>query len=97
MAVRRANHCDEEAALNFLWQCVKCKNANIINKVCEKCTYDFFYFSSASMGSVYVHIYTRTYARAGPYVLGIILGYLLYRLRGKELQIPKVNTLELKP
>ncbi|KAJ4452119.1 hypothetical protein ANN_03636 [Periplaneta americana] len=39
------------------------------------------------VGVVYVQVYTRTYARAGPYLIGIALGYLLYKLKNKSIKI----------
>ncbi|PSN55352.1 hypothetical protein C0J52_01840 [Blattella germanica] len=42
------------------------------------------------VGNVYKHVYSRTYTRAGPYFIGIALGYLLHNLRGKPIKIPKM-------
>jgi len=40
---------------------------------------------------VYLLIYTRTYARAGPYLIGIALGYLLHALKNRQINIPMVS------
>ncbi|PSN55353.1 Nose resistant to fluoxetine protein 6 [Blattella germanica] len=40
------------------------------------------------LGKVYVQIYTRTYARAGPYLIGISLGYLLHKWK-KNIKLDK--------
>ncbi|XP_023719923.1 nose resistant to fluoxetine protein 6 isoform X5 [Cryptotermes secundus] len=42
------------------------------------------------VAAVYSFIYTKTYARAGPYLIGIALGYLLHVLRNKHISIPMV-------
>ncbi|KAJ9601024.1 hypothetical protein L9F63_000862 [Diploptera punctata] len=42
------------------------------------------------VGEVYTYIYSRTYTRAGPYIIGITLGYLLHVLKGKTVTIPKI-------
>ena len=44
------------------------------------------------VGAVYVLLYTRTYARAGPYLIGIALGYIMFKTRGQTIKIPKVLT-----
>ena len=36
---------------------------------------------------VYVPYYTSTYTRAQPYIYGILIGYLLFKMRGKTLDI----------
>ncbi|XP_023719920.1 nose resistant to fluoxetine protein 6 isoform X3 [Cryptotermes secundus] len=43
------------------------------------------------VAAVYSFIYTKTYARAGPYLIGIALGYLLHVLRNKHISIPMVR------
>ncbi|PSN55337.1 hypothetical protein C0J52_01839 [Blattella germanica] len=45
------------------------------------------------VAEVYILIYTRAYARAGPYLIGIALGYLLHRTKNKAIIIPKTCVL----
>ncbi|KAJ9601023.1 hypothetical protein L9F63_000861, partial [Diploptera punctata] len=40
---------------------------------------------SASMGTVYEQVYVRAYTRAGPYIIGIMLGYVLHKYKGNKL------------
>ena len=34
--------------------------------------------------------YFRSYTRVQPYLIGIMLGYILFKTRGKQVKIPKV-------
>ena len=36
-------------------------------------------------------VYLKPYTRAQPYMVGILLGYILYRTKGKEFKIHWVN------
>ncbi|GFG32287.1 hypothetical protein Cfor_02684, partial [Coptotermes formosanus] len=57
----------------------------------EKLTALMIYTKEISaINAVYEHIYTRTYARAGPYFIGIALGYLLHTLKNKHISISMV-------
>ncbi|CAG0923457.1 unnamed protein product [Notodromas monacha] len=44
---------------------------------------------SATTQEYFEYIYTASYSRAGPYVIGLIFGYLLHRTGGKKLILPK--------
>jgi hypothetical protein len=50
-----------------------------------------FHYRNAAVTDVYLLVYTRTYARAGPYLIGIALGYLFHALKGKHIKIPMVS------
>jgi hypothetical protein len=49
------------------------------------------HFSPSAAATVYMLVYTRTYARAGPYLIGIALGYVLHVLRNKHVRVPMVS------
>ncbi|KAK0099205.1 hypothetical protein PV326_000042 [Microctonus aethiopoides] len=49
-----------------------------------------YYKEQADVANVYLKIYTRVYARAGPYIVGLIFGYLLRQLHNKTIKISRV-------
>ncbi|XP_015127068.1 O-acyltransferase like protein [Diachasma alloeum] len=47
-----------------------------------------YYKEQTEVANVYLQIYTRVYARAGPYIIGLILGYTLRKFRNDS---PKIS------
>ncbi|XP_011298851.1 nose resistant to fluoxetine protein 6 [Fopius arisanus] len=47
-----------------------------------------YYKEQTEVANVYLQIYTRVYARAGPYIVGLILGYVLHKFRNNA---PKIS------
>ena len=50
-----------------------------------------FNCSLEDVTKVYLQIYTRVYTRAGPYLIGIALGYILFKTRGYKVRISRVS------
>ncbi|XP_048511443.1 nose resistant to fluoxetine protein 6-like isoform X2 [Athalia rosae] len=49
-----------------------------------------YYREQAAVAQVFIDIYIKTYARAGPYIVGLGLGYLLSKSKSMSIKIPKV-------
>ncbi|XP_063232956.1 nose resistant to fluoxetine protein 6-like isoform X2 [Bacillus rossius redtenbacheri] len=47
------------------------------------------YATGASVTDVFLEVYLPAYTRAGPYLVGIALGYLLYATKGTDVCLPK--------
>ena len=56
----------------------------------------FSSFHFDSTGNLFDDYYDKPWCRVGPYVVGVLAGYILYRTNCK-LQIPKVFVLESLP
>ncbi|XP_014204831.1 nose resistant to fluoxetine protein 6-like [Copidosoma floridanum] len=46
-----------------------------------------YYKDLKDLQDVYLQIYTRVYTRAGPYIIGLAFGYMLYKNRGYKMKI----------
>ncbi|KAJ8676409.1 hypothetical protein QAD02_012196 [Eretmocerus hayati] len=49
-----------------------------------------YYKNLQDVTNVYLKIYTRVYTRAGPYIIGLALGYVMFKTRGYEVQIRSI-------
>ncbi|XP_043678965.1 O-acyltransferase like protein-like isoform X1 [Vespula pensylvanica] len=47
----------------------------------------FYYKGQEDMANVFLNVYTRVYTRAGPYIIGLALGYLLAKRRSYDLKL----------
>lgn len=46
-----------------------------------------YYKNNTDLANVYIEIYTKVYSRYGSYIIGLALGYLLYKNRSRVLKI----------
>lgn len=51
----------------------------------------FYYKGQEDMANVFLNVYTRVYTRAGPYIIGLALGYLLAKRRSYDLKLRMVS------
>ncbi|XP_017766098.1 PREDICTED: nose resistant to fluoxetine protein 6-like [Eufriesea mexicana] len=49
-----------------------------------------YYKDNTDVANVYIHIYTRVYSRYGSYIIGLALGYFLYKNRSRVLKIRRI-------
>ncbi|XP_011498391.1 PREDICTED: nose resistant to fluoxetine protein 6-like [Ceratosolen solmsi marchali] len=49
-----------------------------------------YYKSMQDVTNVYLQIYTRVYARAGPYIIGLSFGYLLFKTKHYKIRISTI-------
>ncbi|KAI4487011.1 hypothetical protein M0802_012111 [Mischocyttarus mexicanus] len=49
-----------------------------------------YYKEQEDMANVFLYIYTRVYTRAGPYIVGLILGYLLAKTNSYNIKLKKL-------
>ncbi|XP_035740471.1 O-acyltransferase like protein-like isoform X1 [Vespa mandarinia] len=49
----------------------------------------FYYKEQQDVANVFLYVYTRVYTRAGPYIIGLALGYLLAKRRSYDVKLRK--------
>ncbi|KAL2731445.1 O-acyltransferase like protein-like [Vespula squamosa] len=49
----------------------------------------FYYKEQQDVANVFLYVYTRVYTRAGPYIVGLALGYLLAKRRSYDIKLRK--------
>ncbi|OXU20424.1 hypothetical protein TSAR_007621, partial [Trichomalopsis sarcophagae] len=52
-----------------------------------------YYKNLKDVTNVYLQIYTRVYTRAGPYLMGLALGYILFKTKGYKMRIASAYVL----
>ncbi|XP_066586140.1 O-acyltransferase like protein-like [Prorops nasuta] len=52
-----------------------------------------YYREQVDVANVYLEIYTKTYNRAGPYIIGLAFGYILARTRKYSIKVPVLYVL----
>lgn len=63
---------------------------NFVIKELTKRNFIFIY-SEHSRTDLQVLSYQTTHCRMGAYIIGVLLGYFLFRTNGKKIPIPKVK------
>lgn len=55
-----------------------------------------YYKEQQDVANVFLYVYTRVYTRAGPYIIGLALGYLLAKRRSYDIKLRKVRERTLR-